>query len=169
MKLKIFILLLFIYFSIPAQAKKYRTAWGIRIGYSYSIGFNYGLSFKQYFSKESKLTYNLMLNHSIQYNDIGGTGLLVYHFKWMTPKRFTTYIASYLGIGIHAIYISNKHRTFDSNKGMSFKAGPDILVGSEVKIPRSRFMLGLDFKPFYQILGTNNDYMEIAISLHYTI
>jgi len=63
-------------------------------------------------------------------------------------KKVTTYIASYFGIGIHTIYIRNKHRTFDSNKGLSFKAGPDILVGSEVKIPKSRFMLGFDSNHF---------------------
>ena len=79
------------------------------------------------------------------------------------------YIASYFGFGIHTVYISKKHQTFDSNKGMSIKLGPDILVGTEVKIPRSRFMLGFDFKPYYQFLGTNNDYIEAAISLYYTI
>ena len=93
MKLKIIILFFLIYVSVPAQAKKYRTAWGLQIGYTYCYGFNYGISFKQFISKESKWTYNIMINHVPEYNDVSGTGLLVYHFNWMTPKRFTTYIA----------------------------------------------------------------------------
>ena len=110
-----------------------------------------------------------MLNNAPQYNDMSGTGMLAYHFKWMTPKKFTTYIGSYFGFGVHTVYISKKHRTFDSNNGISIKAGPDILFGTEVKIPRSQCNISFDFKPYYQILGTNNDNMEVAITLHYTI
>ncbi len=164
---KIIPFVLFLLISLNIYAKKYHTAIGIRVGYAYTYDFSYGLSFSRFVKKESRLAYNIRLNNSFRFNDVNGTGLLTYNLKWKTAKRFTTFISTFFGLGLHGIYVNNSHRNAD-NQGKYYKAGIDIIFGSELKIPHSRFILGADIKPYYHFLGTNNDFVEGGIYVHYS-
>ncbi|KAA9331408.1 hypothetical protein F0P96_14285 [Hymenobacter busanensis] len=131
--------------ATTAQAQKYRTAAGLRLG-----GGNYGLSIQQKIAPKATLEGLGILNT----REVTGTLLAERHFPILGPS-----LNYYFGAGGH----------LGGHKDYGTVGGFDAIVGAEYKIAFIPFVVSFDFKPSYEI---NNDEwfrFPTAFSLRYVL
>lgn len=130
----------------PAQAQKYRTAVGLRLGKN-----NTGLSVQQKILEHVTLEGLALLAP----RDYSATLLAERHFGILGPS-----LNYYVGGGGHL----GRHQDTGTFGGL------DVIVGAEYKLPLSRFVLSLDIKPTLEFgLGPEADQSRFptAFSVRY--
>ena len=130
----------------PAQAQKYRTAAGARLGTN-----NFGLTVQQKVLENVTLQ-GLALAGAREFS---GTVLAEWHFGLLGPS-----LNYYLGGGAH----------LGRQQDTGAFGGFDVIVGAEYKLPFSSLVLSLDLKPTLEIgLGSEADQSRFptAFSVRY--
>ncbi|MCC2545981.1 hypothetical protein LJY25_05955 [Hymenobacter sp. BT175] len=132
--------------SLEAQAQKYRTAIGLRLGgKSYS-----GLTVQQRIGEKSTLEGLAMFNTE----EVSGTLLAERHFG-----IFGRSLNVYTGAGAH-LGAHNKTGAF---------GGVDGLVGLEYKVAIIPLLLSFDFKPTIEINAPERMRFPTAFSIRYVL
>ena len=132
--------------AVPvAQAQKYRTAAGIRVG-----GGNYGLTVQQkIFDKTTLEGLGLVASR-----EVSATLLAERHFGILGPS-----LNYYFGAGGHV----------GNNKDTGAFGGIDALAGVEYKVALTSFVLSLDFKPSVEFGSDDWARFPTAFSVRYII
>jgi hypothetical protein len=132
--------------AVPvAQAQKYRTAAGIRVG-----GGNYGLTVQQkIFDKTTLEGLGLVASR-----EVSATLLAERHFGILGPS-----LNYYLGAGGHV----------GNHKDTGAFGGVDALAGIEYKVALTPFVLSLDFKPSVEFGSDDWARFPTAFSVRYIL
>ncbi|QJX47016.1 hypothetical protein HMJ29_08750 [Hymenobacter taeanensis] len=131
--------------TTAAQAQKYRTAAGIRVG-----GGQYGLTVQQKIFEKTTLE-GLGLVSS---REVSATVLAERHFGILGPS-----LNYYFGAGGHV----------GNHKDTGAFGGADVLVGAEYKIALSPIVLSVDFKPSVEFGSDDWARFPTAFSVRYIL
>ncbi len=136
----------------------YRAAIGLR------GGFLYGISYKQFISPRGAIESIL----GTRWQGYSLTGLFEYQRE--TKKSGLDW---FFGFGAHAGTYNEKY--FIQSSGGKPKAsktiwaiGVDAIVGIEYKVTKVPLTFGLDFKPFMDLVNSNQNYLDAALTIRYT-
>ena len=142
---RLFFIALTLLLARPAVAQKYRTAAGVRFG-----GGSYGLTVQQLFLPKATVE-GLVLASSREWSV---TALAEKHFGILGPS-----LNYYLGAGAH----------LGNHKDDGAFGGLDGIIGAEYKLPISRFILSVDFKPSLEFGSADWARFPTAFSVRYII
>ncbi|MCA8832322.1 hypothetical protein [Hymenobacter pini] len=131
--------------ATPAQAQKYRTAAGLRLGKN-----NFGLTVQQKVFEKTTLE-GLALVSS---REVSGTVLAERHFGILGPS-----LNYYFGAGGH----------LGKNKDTGGFGGFDALAGVEYKVAFVPLVLSFDFKPTVEINSADWARFPAAFSVRYVL
>lgn len=160
--------LLFIISVDNTNAQPYETGIGIRIG-----GVATGISLKHYTSTNTALEGIVGFGrHSLII-----TGLYEKHHEFPTAEG----LSWFYGGGAHLGFVSNdysyyyyhykgdKHDGHDDWYDSNFFLGADFILGMEYKIKNAPITLGLDVKPFIDLIPGLYGYWEGAFTFRFTL
>jgi len=129
----------------PANAQKYITAAGVRLG-----GGNYGITVQQ--AVASRVTIEGIAG--LSQREYSGTILGEYHFGILGPS-----LNYYFGAGGH----------LGHNKDTGDFGGFDGIVGAEYKVAFLPLLLSFDFKPSLEIKSDDYARFPTAFSIRYVL
>ncbi len=121
------VLLFFSFFHFSAQAQKYRTTVGVRIGRN-----DFGITGQQKILPQTTLEAIGLVSG----REVSATGLVEQHFP-VLGKGFNIY----LGAGAHVGHLKDRGAFY----------GGDLLAGAELKLPIIPIVLSLDLKPAFHV------------------
>ncbi|QMU27799.1 hypothetical protein [Adhaeribacter radiodurans] len=133
------------FFSLSAQAQKYRTTIGARIGRN-----DFGITGQQKIYKQTTLEAIGLVSG----REVSATGLIEQHFP-VLGQGFNVY----LGAGAHVGHLKD-HGGF---------YGGDLLGGAELKLPIVPIVLSLDLKPAFHVNHEEWGTINGALSIRYIL
>ena len=155
----LFTVLLPLYSYSQSGSGDYKTAGGIR------LGFYPGITVKHKLEKSAALEGIL----SSRYNGLIITGL----YEIQAPAFTSTDLRGfqwYYGGGAHIGTFgtgSYKNRNGVLYSTTTFTLGVDFILGLEYKMEEIPFLIGLDIKPFFDLVNPGRGYWDSALSFRY--
>jgi len=137
-------------------AQDYRTAVGLRAGYS--SGFN-----GKHFLQKNTAVEAILTGYA------GGfelTGLYQLHLNAFD----TPFLKWYFGPGVHVNFFSENNIRpgfFDRDRATGFSFGPEVVLGMEYTLTDIPFVIGADIKPALDFLPESYFYITYGLSLRF--
>jgi len=165
--------------SSSSSSSGYSTGIGLRGG-----GYSSGLTIKHFLSGKNGVAIEGLITTEYKARGLRGTILGEKHLQVADVKGLNFYY----GAGFHAgayegryyfaderyyykgrkgdIYVIRDYR-YDDNTYLA--VGADLIAGLEYKLPDLPFVVGIDYKPFFEVFhGYTGFYNDAAISLRFT-
>lgn len=159
MKIKVLLIAFFMSaVAISANAQNYTTALGARLG-----AFN-GVTIKHFVSESNALEGIA----SFRWGGFAITGL----YEWQNPIRNAEGLDYFLGLGGHiGVWDNDNYYRFDPDRdaGNFTIVGIDFIAGLEYTFAEAPFVIGLDWKPAFNLVGDSRWWGDgAALSVRYT-
>lgn len=156
--------------SISASAQQYATGIGLRLG-----GFNNGITVKHFVNSSGALEGIASFGRG----SFRITGLYEKHTEFPTAKGLSWYFGGGAHVGFftdeygYAYWRYYKRRGYvlvvDEYRDNSVSIGADFILGLEYKFQKAPVNIGLDVKPFVDIVPGVFGYWEGALSFRFTL
>jgi hypothetical protein len=171
MNMKKILILFLVLFALKSNAQQYNTGIGLRLG-----GFNNGITLKHF----TGTTTALEGIASFGRGSFRVTGLFEKHTEFPTAPG----LSWYYGAGAHIGFFTNEYgysyfRYYNNRKNFVFvnddyrdntvAIGADFILGLEYKFQNAPVNIGLDVKPFVDIIPGFFGYWEAALSFRFTL
>ena len=140
--------------TYKSYSQEYKQAIGVR------GGLYTGLTYKNFF--KNKTAFEVMLQ--TRWHGWGLVGLIEHHNDISGVEN----LYWYYGYGAHVGFYDGRYTHWD-NEGTYTVAGIDGIIGVEYKIPGAPLAIGLDWKPYFNLIGYSHFFGDGgALSLRYT-
>lgn len=135
---------------INVKADNYKNAFGVTLGWS-TVDVAYGVNFKHFTS--DRATAAVDLNFCFQGDDMFTNAFFELHKESRKSSRQIDYLSYYVGPGFVTRFVNSTHRA--TSKGALLFA-PAVILGLEFTIPKSKFLVGFNAIPMYNIGDMSN-------------
>lgn len=151
--------ILFIALSAGASAQDYKTGIGLRAG-----GYP-GLNIKHFISDNKALE---GIVH-FRYHGIGITGLYEVHIvAFKVPElKFYYGLGAHIGFYNGGYYYKKNHGVKEYYSDNTTTIGIDGVLGLEYKIKNAPLVVGVDVKPFFDLVDAGPNYWDGALNVRF--
>ncbi|MBC6988164.1 MULTISPECIES: hypothetical protein [Hymenobacter] len=169
-----------------AQSKKGRSSGSAGAGYNTGLGlraggYSSGLTFKHFISGKNGVAFEGLVTTEYKAHGARVTLLLEKHLPVADVKNLQFYYGAGGHVGSYRgryYYVGRwetrgKHKdvyyTYYEDDTNYIAFGADLILGLEYKLPDLPFVVGVDYKPFFEVFdGYSGFYNDAALSLRFT-
>jgi len=152
----------FILFSMTAYSQ-HRSVGPYNTGIGLRGGFLYGVSIKHFFNSHSAVEGII----GTRWQGYSITGL----FEYQKETNLSEDLDWFFGFGMHAGTYEERYFLENAAKKGStstvFAIGIDGIIGIEYKVARVPITFGIDFKPFMDLVNSNQNFLDAALTIRY--
>ncbi|MCC6691189.1 MAG: hypothetical protein IT235_06605 [Bacteroidia bacterium] len=158
------VVILFNLVFFTSQAQQIRTVAPYNAGIGLRGGFLYGISYKQFLAARPAVE----IIAGTRWRGYSLTALFEYQKAFRSAKNLDWFA----GFGVHGG--TYEERYFLESSGGSSKStksiyaiGVDAIVGIEFSVIKIPLSFGIDFKPFMDLVNSNQNYLDAALTIRY--
>lgn len=163
MKLKYSLIIIFLSLFFSISKAQHRAVGPYNTGIGLRAGFLYGLTLKHF------------LNTHVALEGLGGTRWQGYTiiglFEYQSETHFSEDIDWFVGFGGHAGNYERKYFLENGGAlhytGNVYAVGIDAIVGLEYKVNHVPLTIGIDFKPFFDLVNSNHNYLDAGLTARF--